>query len=332
MAFKWNDHPLADQHSVEFDWNAHPVAEEDKPSFSMKGLARGAIDSLPIVGGIGGGILGAPAAGPIGSVGGAALGYAGGRELADILKNRLLGDKAASAEPIEQIKRVGGSLADGATMEMGGQAAGALLKGAGAATKNVLEDVATAPMTQPGAKMGMIPKALGAVGKAGNAFDDRAGSIIKSVAGTGNETVDRVLSEAAKKGSYMIPGIGKVIAAADAASAVPGIAQKGAQLALKGTQAIGKIPSALIDVASKEGIGKAAPNPMPNNSPAESFQPENIIRKAQGTKYASVLQNAAQRGPEAVRAASFVLQGKDPEYRKLMIGDEFRMGSETNED
>lgn len=101
---------------------------EEKPWYDVSGsgLARGAIDAIPIVGGIGGGILGAPA-GPVGSVGAGALGYAGGKELSDILKNRLLGDQATSVDPIEQAKRVGGNLTEGAAMEMGGQATGSVL-------------------------------------------------------------------------------------------------------------------------------------------------------------------------------------------------------------
>lgn len=106
----------------------------DTPWYSMSGsgMARGALDALPLVGGAAGGVMGAAAGsvvpGPgtaLGGVGGASLGYAGGKELSDFLKAQLLGDKPTSAEPLEQVKRVGENLKDGAMMDMGGQALGA---------------------------------------------------------------------------------------------------------------------------------------------------------------------------------------------------------------
>jgi hypothetical protein len=42
-----------------------------------------------------------------------------------------------------------------------------------------------------------------------------------------------------------------------------------------------------------------------------------LIQKTQGTKYAQVLQNAANNGDQSFNAAHFVLQQRDPEYRKL---------------
>lgn len=99
---------------------------------SAKGLARGAIDAIPVVAAAGGGLAGS-ALGPLGAVGGGSLAYAGGKELQDILKNRLLGDEAASVDPLDQAKRVSGNMMDGASMEMGGQVLG---KGLSAGASN----------------------------------------------------------------------------------------------------------------------------------------------------------------------------------------------------
>ncbi len=195
---------------------------------------------------------------------------------------------------------------------------GALKKALPAASglvKNTLEDVATAPMKQPSAQMGAVAKGLGLVGRAGDAFDNLTNSVTKGIAGTGNDATDSLLNQAAKKSSYMIPGVGKMIAAADSASAVPGIAQKGAQLALKAGDKVGKFANGLQDVTARGATSVAAKAPA-------TVKTDSIIQKAQGTKYAGVLSDASQRGPEAVAAANFVLQSRDPEYRKLMLGEQ----------
>ncbi len=134
---------------------------------SAKGLARGTIDALPIVGSVGGGMMGT-SLGPAGTVGGAALGYAGGKELAGILKNRLLGDEAESVDPLDQLKRTGKNLADGAAFEMGGQAIGAGLGMAKDAANYV------------GGKLGrgaekLAVNSTGATGKQASEFADDAG-------------------------------------------------------------------------------------------------------------------------------------------------------------
>jgi hypothetical protein len=79
--------------------------------------------------------------------------------------------------------------------------------------------------------------------------------------------------------------------------------------------------------------GKVSPEES-HKEQINKFEPEAILQKTQGTKYAGVLQDAMQRGPEAVRAANFVLQGRDPEYRQLTIEDEDRQqeGKEQEDD
>lgn len=312
----------------EGDWvDDNHSSKEEQPWYSVsgEGLARGAIDAIPMVGAIGGGLLGTPVGGPAGAVGGAGLGYAGGKELADILKNRLLGDKAASVNPLEQAKRVGGNLAEGATMEMGGQVAGKAISAAGPAIKNTIDDVASAPLGQESPR-GMIASGLDKIHRAGTSANKTIGDAINAVTPqTGDKAADGLIKAATRIGRYN-PVTAKLQGALDTAEFAP----KGAQWAAS------KL-SPLIDKLSGGGayakeLAQRSPlvynslnNKMVGAANEEKQSPpstEDLIQKTKGTKYASVLQNASQRGPEAIRAASFVLQSTDPEYRKLTVGDQ----------
>lgn len=137
----WTEVPVDKKDEVtwtEIDDSAIENADE-KPWYdvSIEGMGRSAIDAIPVVTGIGGGIAGAgagtlatPGIGTaVGGVGGAGLGYAFGKEMADDLKTKFFGDKPKEGAPIEALKRMGKNVADGAAMEMGGQAIGAVAKG-----------------------------------------------------------------------------------------------------------------------------------------------------------------------------------------------------------
>lgn len=76
---------------------------------------------LETTGLVGGGFLGT-AAGPAGTVGGAALGYGAGRQAGKILDNFLI--EAPAEKPTQAVLNAGGDLAAGAAMEMGGQVIG----------------------------------------------------------------------------------------------------------------------------------------------------------------------------------------------------------------
>lgn len=172
--------------------------------------------------------------------------------------------------------------------------AGKLLSKAGSAVgnfgKEVIEDVATAPITReavnsaPQGAMGMAAKSLKTVGKIGDKFDDMTSSFTKGVAGTGNEVADKVVNQVAKKASYAIPGVGKVVAAADAASAAPAIAQKTAYY-------------------SAQALEKIAPSMG---------------------RFAPVMMDAAQRGGTSLAATHFILQQTQPEYREMLKSEEDR--------
>lgn len=322
----------------EGDWvDDNHASKEERPWYSVsgEGLVRGAIDAIPIVGGIGGGLLGTPVAGPVGSVGGAGMGYAGGKELADILKNRLLGDKATSVNPIEQAKRVAGNLTEGATMEMGGQLAGKAISAAGPAIKNTIDDVASAPLGQDGPR-GMIASGLDKIHRAGKSANKIIGDAIDAVTPqTGDKGADGLIKAATRIGRYN-PVTAKIQGALDTAEFAP----KGAQWAAS------KL-SPLIDKLSGGGayatelaqrsplVYKSLTGKMNEVAKEDKQSPpstEDLLQKTKGTKYASVLQNASKRGPEAIRAASFVLQSTDPEYRKLTVGDQDQAPEDSDYD
>jgi hypothetical protein len=52
----------------------------------------------------------------------------------------------------------------------------------------------------------------------------------------------------------------------------------------------------------------------------ESSGKDAILQKTQNTKYAQIMQQAAQRGDQAVASNHFILIQKDPEYRKMFYG------------
>lgn len=233
-------------------------AEEDNPLTYGAGQIGGAVGTA-FVPGLGGASLGKLA------VQGAA--HASGASEADNMAD-LAKDTAIGA---------GTGLALGGAGKLVSKGASAI----GRAGKEIIEDVATAPITKGASDgvMGMLPKALKTVGKYGDKFDDVFSSLTKKAVGkTGNETVDTVLNQAAKKGSYFIPGVGKAVAAADAASAVPGAAQATAQFTTKGLEKLAPY------------MGKFGP----------------LINKA------------AQRGGNSLAASHFVLQQTSEEYRKAL--------------
>ena len=100
---------------------AGPVAPPEESLLHQFG--RAAIESIPVVGAVLGGI-GGTAAGPVGTVGGAGLGYAAGKEIEGLAKHYLYDEAAPSTAPIDQLGRVAGNVAEGAAGEMGGQILG----------------------------------------------------------------------------------------------------------------------------------------------------------------------------------------------------------------
>lgn len=117
-----------------------PKETSEPPAWAAKypnvyGAAGAARETLgPIIealGMAGGGVAGTASAGPIGGVGGAALGYAGMKNMLESV-DAFLGNQKAKGM-VEQVKELPGEVATGAAMETGGQVVGkgvtAMVKG-----------------------------------------------------------------------------------------------------------------------------------------------------------------------------------------------------------
>lgn len=160
----WEDVPV-DASAEDDGWEDVPVAA-DEPSFLQKAV-RGGLDALPIAGGLAGGTLGTTA-GPVGTVGGGALGYAAGRQLERLGKHYLLGDALPSQDIQDQATQVGADLAEGALAEMGGPI---LSKGMGAVATKV-------PQLMGKAAEKLAVKSTGATGSHAAKFRPDTGRIL----------------------------------------------------------------------------------------------------------------------------------------------------------
>ncbi len=146
------------------------ILEEDKGplDISMSGLARGATEALPAIGGLVGGALGS-AMGPLGAVGGGAGGYALGSQAKDIIGQYAF-DKPITKSLPERAVQVGQDALTGATQEMGGQVLGNLIsRGANALSGPVSNSIRKAAESR-------AVSATGATGKQASTFADDAGA------------------------------------------------------------------------------------------------------------------------------------------------------------
>lgn len=108
-------------------------------------------------------------------------------------------------------------------------------------------------------------------------------------------------------------------------------AQNGAMLFDKVSQQLAKSPSfaklastnpQAFNAAVTKMTQKLMGEPPERPKQEQAFNSDSIMGKVQGTKYATVLQNAKQRGDSAFGATNFVLQQTDPEYRRKVLEQE----------
>jgi len=70
-------------------------------------------------------------------------------------------------------------------------------------------------------------------------------------------------------------------------------------------------------------LGQRLPKDQTTREP-QSFNDEGtmnaVIEKSKGSKYEQILRNAADKGEQSFAAANYVLQQRDPEYRKILEG------------
>jgi hypothetical protein len=144
--FNWNDHPIVNapsQNGAAFNWNDHPVVQAADPSWldksvpggTPRGYIKSALEALPTVGMIGGGIAGAAGGGiptlGVGAAGGGLAGAGLGAAAGESLKN--IGEKYILGEDKTRGDVYGGpakAFVQGVGAEMGGQVLGAGIKAA----------------------------------------------------------------------------------------------------------------------------------------------------------------------------------------------------------
>jgi hypothetical protein len=146
----------------------------DKPEMGWgEYIGRGVTDALPVAGGLLGGY--------VGNVPGAALGYAGGAEAKGLLNHYAFGDEVPSTNPVDQVERVAGNAAEGATQQLAvpvaGKAMGLLAQAPKAA--------ATAAKAAASEKRNIMIKPI---------LDELA-AIRKSLPQTGGQDIDALMQE-----------------------------------------------------------------------------------------------------------------------------------------
>lgn len=96
---------------------------EEKPEeeSGLKQFARTAIDTaLPVAGAIGGAAIATPGSVGLATIPAGALGYAGGKQAARIIKHHLLGDPYEETEALGLLKQTAGDVGEGVVAEAGG--------------------------------------------------------------------------------------------------------------------------------------------------------------------------------------------------------------------
>lgn len=90
----WKDRAIKESEviSSKSSWKDRAIKEDEDKGITLEGLARGAVQTLPAVGGVLGGLAGT-ALGPVGLLGGGALGAGAGKALENVLESQLFGDE-----------------------------------------------------------------------------------------------------------------------------------------------------------------------------------------------------------------------------------------------
>lgn len=210
---------------------------------------------------------------------------------------------------------------------IGGATGGAInqLGRVGAPIKNVIDDVATAPIGKAGDR-GLVASALNKAHQAGAAGNKMVDDVLERVTpSSGSAQTDQMINSivkgASKLGRYGLAS--KAQGALDTLEQGPKVAQWAAGKASPLLEKLGNSEFA-------QGLAQRSPQvfnavAQKINQPKERFkpyEPEQIIEKTQGSKYAKVVTDAAQRGQDAFGATHFILQSTQPEYRALTLDQE----------
>lgn len=123
----------------EFITDEQMAALEPQQESTARQLLRGTINTVvPVGAGMAAGALATPESFGVATIPAAAAGYAGGKQLARVLTNYILGDDIGAKDLLGMAGQTGRDFAEGAMMEAGGQIAGKVIgKGAEAVSNRL---------------------------------------------------------------------------------------------------------------------------------------------------------------------------------------------------
>jgi len=272
--------------------------EQPEEESILKQVARGVISAVPAVGALAGGAFAGAGTLGLGSVAGGALGYAGGKEVEGLLNKYLLDEEGPSTAPIDQLGRVAGNIAEGATYEMGGQILGKGIEKA-------------APYVTSGLK------GIGAEFKGG------ASKVLADDLGlSGNpqqirKVTDLVLDNGISLFKKTDPNLINQINVKMGGKSLNKVADKVIDWGILPTVALTGHP-----VAAAAGyVGKKVLQSSPGQRTL-ALGLNNIGKMLQTTpevfgKFTPILQKAAERGGNSLAATHFLLQQTQPEYQDM---------------
>ncbi len=254
--------PLSDREELELlELEEKEKAGTDSPSGKTapaesfaQSATRAALDyGAPVIGAVGGGILGS-SLGPAGTAGGAGLGYAAGKEVAGLGKHYLLGDQAPSTEPLDVAGRVAGNAAEGAAAELAGPLVGSI----GAKVAPVLKSAAESFATSS------IPSKVAKYTNATGLIKDTASKIFEGVTPNlsprSKQVADFITGAAGRKFAYSNPVTGIPQAVSDAAQGVKASQSAVAKLLDAAPHKLGKYAPVLKAAAERGGQALATTN------------------------------------------------------------------------
>lgn len=304
------------------DWEDIEVPEEES---ILKQVARGVISAVPAVGALAGGALASAGTLGLGSVAGGALGYAGGKEVEGLLNKYLLDEEGPSTAPIDQLGRVAGNIAEGATYEMGGQILG---KGIEKAT-----DLVGSGAKWVGNKASTTAEEMAANNLGVNVATRQEQQEV------GRRILDSKLQPILPNKENFIPNLEKLVQGPSLRDKEIGvlIGEGQRELLMKPTVNV-------IDRAMDWGLGLggfALGGPVGGATGVALLGGKKLIQSAPGQrtlalglnnigkilestpevlgKFAPILQKAAERGGNSLAATHFLLQQTQPEYQEITL-------------
>lgn len=110
-----------DEQKSKYDFSDFDEPKKQKEQSTGEQFARTAIDTvLPVAGAIGGAAIATPGSVGLATIPAGALGYAGGKQAARILKHHIFGDPYEETEAVGLVKQTGADLLEGVATEAGG--------------------------------------------------------------------------------------------------------------------------------------------------------------------------------------------------------------------